>query len=76
MQRGFRPGAGRKTREPPRTGTSLTTPEESSVAAEEGGWGRRSKSRVKERLRVVAGPEKPKGSFKAVVLNFRVTLSV
>uniref|UniRef100_A0A4W2I1N2 6-phosphofructokinase type A n=1 Tax=Bos indicus x Bos taurus TaxID=30522 RepID=A0A4W2I1N2_BOBOX len=28
MRRGFRPGAERKTREPPRTGTASTTPEE------------------------------------------------
>ncbi|PNI49500.1 PFKM isoform 30, partial [Pan troglodytes] len=29
MRRGFRPGAERKTREPPRTGTAFTAPEES-----------------------------------------------
>ena len=48
MRRGFRPGAERKTREPPRTGTASTTPEELFGGSGGGGWGERSKSRVED----------------------------
>lgn len=59
MRRGFRPGAERKTREPPRTGTASTAPEEppggcscggggGGGGGEGGGGGGRSKSRVED----------------------------
>lgn len=41
MRRGFRPGAERKTREPPRTGTASTTPEELFRGCGGGGGGAR-----------------------------------
>lgn len=43
MRRGFRPGAERKTREPPRTGTASTTPEEPSGGCGGAGVGREVK---------------------------------
>lgn len=62
-QRGFRPGADRKAREPPGTGTVFTGPEDRLAGAEEErGWGKRSKSELRARGTParVARPEKPR----------------
>lgn len=57
-QRGFRPGADRKAREPPGTGTFFTLPEDRLAGAEEGrGWGKRSKSELQARGTPARGGE-------------------
>eukprot|EP00072_Mus_musculus_P070543 XP_017172306.1 PREDICTED: uncharacterized protein LOC108168225 [Mus musculus] len=76
-QRGFRPGADRKAREPPGTGTFFTLPEDRLAGAEEGrGWDKRSKSELQARGTPARGGEARdvEGAFDSR-LHLPVTLS-
>lgn len=71
IRRGFRPGAESKTREPPRTGTASTIPEEPLGGCGGGGWGGRSKSRVdSQNACAVWRGLRSKGASKTVVIIF------